>query len=100
MDEQLQHVALPKLYGAPAYARPAIAVAHTPRPLDPDDLPIVAYMTDDEIALVESLPPANGRVPSTPGTGVATMEPAPSERLRPRSFSIGSFAKRIRRPRA
>jgi hypothetical protein len=48
IDEYTQHVALPKLYGAPAYARPAVAVAHTMRPVDPDDLPIVAYMTDDE----------------------------------------------------
>ena len=39
IDEQ--HVALPKLYGAPAYARPAAVAAEVePRPFDPDDLPI------------------------------------------------------------
>lgn len=100
MDEQLQHVALPKLYGAPAYARPAVAVAHTPRPLDPDDLPIAAYMTDEEIDLVARLPQADGRVPSTPGGAVATATPPSEGPLRPRAFSIRSFADRIRRPRA
>jgi hypothetical protein len=99
MDEQLQHVALPKLYGAPAYARPAVAVAHTPRPLDPDDLPIVAYMTAEEIDLVARLPMSDGRVPATPGGGVATMAPPSDVSLRPRTFSIRSFADRIRRPR-
>ena len=38
IDEQ-QHVALPKLYGAPAYARPLPIVDATPRPFDPDELP-------------------------------------------------------------
>ena len=46
IDEQ--HVALPKLYGAPAYARPPGPTATVARPFDPDDLPIDAYMTDDE----------------------------------------------------
>ena len=47
IDEQ--HIALPKLYGAPAYARPPAPVAVTPRPFDPDDLPIVAHQSDDEL---------------------------------------------------
>ena len=38
IDEQ--HVALPKLYGAPAYARPPRPAAVADRPFDPDDLPI------------------------------------------------------------
>ena len=54
MDEQ--HVALPKLYGAPAYARPAAIVDETPRPFDPDDLPIEADMTDEEREIAASLP--------------------------------------------
>ena len=98
MDEQLQHVALPKLYGAPAYARPAVAVAHTPRPVNPDDLPIAAYMTDEEIDLIARLP-QDGRVPSTPGGGVGTVASPSDESLRPRRFSIRSFADRIRHPR-
>ena len=100
MDEYSQHVALPKLFGAPAYARPAIAVAHTPRPLDPDDLPIVAEMGPDELALLAALPAPDGRVPAVavPHMAVAVAE-SPAERLRPRPFSIRAFADRIRRPR-
>jgi hypothetical protein len=100
MDEQLQHVALPKLYGAPAYARPAAPVAHTPRPLDPDDLPIAAYMTDEEMDLIARLPSWDGRVPSTPGGGVAVAAPPSAQLLRPRPFSIRRIADRIRLPRA
>ena len=54
IDEQ--HVALPKLYGAPAYARPAPVVDVTPRPFNPDDLPIEAVMTDEEREIAASLP--------------------------------------------
>lgn len=54
IDEQ--HVALPKLLGAPAYARPPRSVPDTPRPLDADDLPISAYQTDDERRIAETLP--------------------------------------------
>src|SRR5688500_3299964 len=46
IDEQ--HVALPMLYGAPAYARPPGRPATVARPFDPDDLPIDAYMPADE----------------------------------------------------
>ena len=53
IDEQ--HVALPKLYGAPAYARPAPVATISPRPLDPDDLPIEAFQTEDERELASNL---------------------------------------------
>ena len=53
MDER--QMALPKLYGAPAY-RPPRRVAEAPRPFDPDELPIAADLTADEAQLVESLP--------------------------------------------
>ena len=45
LDEQ--HVALPKLYGAPAYARPAAPVDLTPRPFDPDELPLEMDQTPE-----------------------------------------------------
>ncbi|MDQ3128268.1 MAG: hypothetical protein M3Q66_07425 [Chloroflexota bacterium] len=54
IDEQ--HVALPKLYGAPAYARPTIEVETATRPFDPDDLPISAAQTEDERRIAASLP--------------------------------------------
>ncbi len=56
MSIEEQHVALPKLYGAPAYGRPRRGVDVSPRPLDPDDLPIAAYQTDEERELAERLP--------------------------------------------
>src|SRR5204863_4883936 len=40
MSTDEEHVAHPRLYGAPAYARPPSSVVTTPLPLDPDDLPI------------------------------------------------------------
>ena len=61
-----QHVALPKLYGAPAYARPPRPVKQVAeRPFDPDDLPITAYQTDEERDMAEQLA---GR-PYAPGGG-------------------------------
>lgn len=57
MKDEPQHVALPKLYGAPAYARPkVIPVAETPKPFDPDDLPLQAYQTPDEREWTTALP--------------------------------------------
>jgi hypothetical protein len=55
--EDQQHFAMPRLYGAPATARPAPVVKEAPRPFDPDEMPIVADLTDDERQLIEKLPP-------------------------------------------
>lgn len=54
IDEQ--HVALPKLYGAPAYARPPSLAATVERPFDPDDLPIEAFQTEEDRAFAAKLP--------------------------------------------
>ena len=95
IDEQ--HVALPKLYGAPAYARPPAPVATLPRPFDPDDLPIEELQTDDERAFAGSLtarPWAPGGTPSLgqdgPGSG---RNAAPG--LRPRALSLRAIAGRL-----
>ena len=49
------HVAMPKLYGAPAYARPPVEpVERTERPIDPDDMPLASEQTDDERAMIEA----------------------------------------------
>ena len=86
MEQQL-HVALPRLVGAPAYARPPrTAVAETARPFDPDDLPITAHMTAEDRELLAN----DGSVP------VAVTEPEP---MAPRPFSLRGFADRLRRPR-
>lgn len=42
------YFAFPKLYGAPAYGRAPRVVPESERPLDPDDLPIAAEMTEEE----------------------------------------------------
>jgi hypothetical protein len=55
IDEK-QHVALPKLYGQPAYARPPRRTSPAPRPFDPDDLPLQVTQTAEERDWIESLP--------------------------------------------
>jgi hypothetical protein len=78
-----QHVALPKLYGAPAYARPRRSVPDAPRPFDPDDLPIAAYQTDEERALAGS--ESNGH------DGTSASQP----QLQPRPFRLRALATRL-----
>lgn len=93
IDEQ--HVALPKLYGAPAYARPATPTTTAPRPFDPDDLPIEAVQTDEEREIAASLPAhayAPGGTPTRPSARTPLGE-EPS--LRPRPLSLRSLAGRI-----
>jgi hypothetical protein len=90
LDEQ--HIALPKLYGAPAYARPTVVVEE--RPFDPDDLPIEAVQTDEERDLASSLP-AHAYAP-----GGSRYRPAKSRhdeepRLHPRPLTLRALAGRI-----
>jgi hypothetical protein len=54
--QEPQHVALPKLYGQPAYARPPRIVEDQPRPFDPDELPLEIEMTEEERMVAEALP--------------------------------------------
>jgi hypothetical protein len=50
--------AMPKLYGAPAYARPVVVpVAPVDRPHDPDDLPLEAEREPEAPELVGQLEP-------------------------------------------
>jgi hypothetical protein len=98
IDEQ--HVALPRLYGAPAYARPPGRVATAPRPFDPDDLPIDAYMTDDEREFASALParawaPGGAIVDDKDGSGHAHNGHTASASLRPRSLSLKSIAGKL-----
>jgi len=88
IDEQ--HVALPKLYGAPAYARPPRPAVDTPRPFDPDDLPIEAVRTDEERDLLSTDPADAPGGPDRNGGG--------SAELRPRPLSLRALAGRLRGP--
>jgi hypothetical protein len=54
MSAEEEHVALPHLYGAPAYARPPSIVTPTVV-LDPDDLPLAVEQTPEEREVAERL---------------------------------------------
>ena len=98
MINEEQHIALPKLYGAPAYGRPPRAVVEAaPRPPDPDDLPLEVFRTFGDPS------GSNGGsgelpVPHTNGSGnggVAVAEGEP--RLEGRPFSLRSLSRFISR---
>jgi hypothetical protein len=93
IDEQ--HVALPKLYGAPAYARPPRPAADAERPFDPDDLPIEAVRTDEERDLLSTLP---GEGFAAGGTSRRDKNGGSSPELRPRPLSLRALAGRLRGP--
>lgn len=64
------HMAMPRLMGQPAYARPPRPLAvETPRPLDPDDLPIEAFRSEEDQLLAARL--ARGGVDADAGQAVA-----------------------------
>ncbi len=59
------YMPMPHLMGAPAYARPPRIVTETPRPLDPDDLPIEAMRSpEDEALLSGAYQPADDGEPT------------------------------------
>jgi hypothetical protein len=67
--------ALPKLYGAPAYARPRVAVVSAyERPFDPDDQPLACAVVDDDGPSLDQ--PASGPSARVDIEAVATS-PAP-----------------------
>jgi hypothetical protein len=91
-----QHVALPQLYGAPAYARPTVAVPATERPFDPDELPIEAQLTDEEREFTATLPPrawAPGGVRL--GEQTRTSSSSAGDGARTRTFGLRAITGRI-----
>jgi hypothetical protein len=93
-----QHVALPQLYGAPAYARPPAAVPVAERPFDPDELPIEALRTDEEREFTATLP-ARAYAPGGVTLGQQTQTTTDAggrSRSRSRSFGLRSITGRIR----
>ena len=94
MSDEDQHVALPKLYGAPAYARPVTGPAEpVPRPFDPDQLPLEVFQSEDDRRFAEHLP-AHTYV----GTAASQAEPAPGRSrggLRARRFNLRAIAGRL-----
>ncbi len=55
MPTDEKNVAFPKLYGAPAYARPPAPVETGPRLVDPDDLPLEVHQTEEERSIAAGL---------------------------------------------
>ena len=98
MGNDEHHMALPKLYGAPAYARPAAPVVASPKPFDPDDLPLETYLTDEEREVYTELQARKyaGGVAGDPVaiSGGGGREGSPM--LRGRPFRLGSITSRIR----
>ena len=86
-------VALPKLYGAPAYARPPAPVSPTVRPFDPDQLPLQVYQTEDERRYAELLP-AHSYASAADRGGEASRIGSRNE-LRPRRFNLRAIAGRL-----
>ena len=82
--DETRHVALPKLVGGPAYARPVVMVEHSERPFDPDELPLVVAMTDEERASLDE----DRRVAER---AVAALPPA----LTSKPFSLRLLSSRI-----
>ena len=84
-DEHVQ-VAMPKLYGASAYARPPVVpVAVAERPFDPDDLPLESERTREEHELATTL---QARPYSAVATAVDHGSAAGRAILRGRAFRL------------
>jgi hypothetical protein len=66
VSEEQQHMALPRLYGGPAYSRPPRPVQEIVRPFDPDELPLEADRTDTDMALANELAGATWTAPAPP----------------------------------
>jgi hypothetical protein len=90
-----QHVALPKLYGAPAYARPPVAVEQSHRPFDPDELPLEAHQTEVEVRFAAHLPARVYTSADDRGDLEEPIEDGSSGGLRPRLFNLRAIAGRL-----
>jgi hypothetical protein len=89
-DHEQQHVALPRLYGQPAYARPPrtfVAAARTP---DVDDLPIDAFQTDAEREVAAQLHGGTYEAARAKGTPAAQLD---GRGLQPRPFSLKTIGR-------
>ena len=89
MPADEEHVAHPRLYGAPAYARPPLSITQTTLPPDPDDLPIAAEQTPLERAVIAQLHGAAF------GPNEVEMAVKPEPRRRPQPLGLSTLAGRF-----
>jgi hypothetical protein len=92
-EQQLQHVAMPKLYGAPAYGRPATAPEPV-RPFDPDELPLEAFRTDEEQEFASMLP-ARAYAPGGVDLGLIGYRESGDTSMQGRALSLRSIAGKL-----
>lgn len=90
--EETPNVAMPKLYGAPAYWRPPHQVEDVDRPFDPDELPIEADRTDEEHEFASTLPP---RAWAPGGIQLAAGEATSETDVQSKGFSLRAMAGRL-----
>lgn len=90
MSSEEQHVALPKLFGAPAYARPSRPAEVVERPVDPDDLPLEFLRTPDDHELAARIS-GSAFAP----TLIATRHQGPQRGLQARPFRLRTLTGRI-----
>lgn len=96
MSVDERSVALPKLYGAPAYARPPTPVAQSARPFDPDQLPLQVYQTEEERAVAARIPArAYASAIDLAGDPRPRADGGASGGLRPRLFNLRAIAGRL-----
>jgi hypothetical protein len=90
-------VALPKLYGAPAYARPPAPVALSARPFDPDQLPLQVYRTEEEERAIAAHLQARAYTNAIDLAGDPRPHAGggPPGGLRPRLFNLRAIAGRL-----
>lgn len=91
MPAEEEYVAHPRLYGAPAYARPPLQIAPKPLPVDPDDLPLAALQTTQERAIAERLLTTPQGVALPPSDARSVIQP------RGRPLLLGVIADKILR---
>lgn len=78
---------MPKLYGAPAYARPpALPVNPVRKPFDPDGMPLEAEQTHEDKELVTQLRPRDYETVASAEAAPADHDP--SKKLRGRPFRL------------
>jgi hypothetical protein len=90
VSSEEQHVALPKLFGAPAYARPPRPAEVVERPVDPDDLPLEFLRTPDDHELAARIS-GSAFAP----TLIATKHHGPPRGLQARPFRLRTLTGRI-----